>query len=71
MSEIAAELCRGGPYAQSQCRDLLERLAGSTPWDDALLDDTAERIAAIRITPEAREGLTAFFDKRPAHWIQE
>ena len=38
--------------------------------DDALVADTAERIARIRATDEAREGLGAFLDKRPAAWTQ-
>lgn len=71
VAAIAGELCRGGPFAQAQCRDLLETLAQGSPWDDALLADTADRIAAIRTSPEAREGLAAFFEKRPANWVQE
>ena len=36
---------------------------------DAILDDTARRIAALRATPEAKEGLSAFLDKRPPVWV--
>ena len=38
----------------------------STP---ELIDDTAHRIAALRATPEAREGLAAFLEKRRASWL--
>ena len=31
--------------------------------------DTAHRIATLRATPEAREGLDAFLAKRPAAWV--
>ncbi|GGY06090.1 enoyl-CoA hydratase/isomerase family protein [Paludibacterium paludis] len=71
VAAIAGELVRGGPYAQRECRELLETLAQGSPWDDGLLEDTASRIAAIRVTPEAREGLNAFFEKRPANWNRE
>ncbi|MDA8622011.1 enoyl-CoA hydratase/isomerase family protein [Psychrosphaera sp.] len=36
----------------------------------ALIDDTSQRIAAIRVSEEGQEGLTAFFDKRSANWTQ-
>jgi methylglutaconyl-CoA hydratase len=32
---------------------------------------TSERIASIRVSDEGQEGLTAFFEKRPANWIKE
>jgi methylglutaconyl-CoA hydratase len=37
--------------------------------DAELIDYTARRIAALRATPEAREGVAAFLDKRPANWL--
>ncbi|WP_230371544.1 hypothetical protein [Paludibacterium denitrificans] len=49
---------------------MLARLRQGSPWDDTLLADTAQRIAAIRATDEAREGLAAFFEKRPANWLE-
>ena len=39
--------------------------------DAALRAETAARIARVRATPEAREGLAAFLEKRPARWIAE
>lgn len=33
-----------------------------------VIEDTAARIAGIRATPEAREGIAAFFDKRKPAW---
>jgi methylglutaconyl-CoA hydratase len=36
-----------------------------------LLSLTSERIASIRVSDEGQEGLTAFFEKRPANWIKE
>ena len=34
-----------------------------------LIENTAVRIATIRSEPEAREGLSAFLEKRPAKWV--
>ncbi|MBN3726076.1 enoyl-CoA hydratase/isomerase family protein, partial [Burkholderia sp. Ac-20379] len=36
--------------------------------DAALIDDTADRIAATRAGAEAREGIAAFLDKRTPAW---
>ena len=37
---------------------------------DAVITMTCERIAAIRVSEEGQEGLSAFLDKRPASWLQ-
>ncbi|WDE14557.1 enoyl-CoA hydratase/isomerase family protein [Thalassomonas haliotis] len=39
--------------------------------DDKLLQDTSERIAAIRVSQQGQEGLTAFFEKRAPAWQTE
>ncbi|WP_293763238.1 enoyl-CoA hydratase/isomerase family protein [uncultured Aquitalea sp.] len=71
IAHIAAELAQGGPQALSAAKDLLAALHEGSPWDDDLLADTASRIAGTRVGREAREGLAAFFDKRPPVWQQE
>lgn len=71
IADIAAELAKGAPQALSAAKDLLAVLHEGSPWDDGLLADTAGRIASIRAGQEAREGLAAFFDKRPPAWQQE
>jgi methylglutaconyl-CoA hydratase len=60
-------LAQGGPRAQAAAKELIASLAGR-PVDRALVEDTAERIARIRAGDEAREGLAAFLEKRPAEW---
>ena len=50
-------------------KDLARDLSGRG-IDEALLDDTARRIAQIRATDEAREGLSAFLEKRKAAWTK-
>lgn len=71
VAAVAAELAKGGPHALSAAKDLLGCLRDGSPQDDELLSDTAHRIAAIRVTEEAREGLAAFFDKRPPRWVKD
>jgi len=34
-----------------------------------MIQDTAERIARIRSSPEGREGVTSFLEKRRAAWL--
>jgi len=40
-----------------------------TPITDAIIDDTIRRLADTWETPEAREGISAFFDKRKPNWV--
>jgi methylglutaconyl-CoA hydratase len=40
-----------------------------TPITDAVIDDTIRRLADTWETPEAREGISAFFEKRKPHWV--
>lgn len=69
LTELVAALRSGGPQAQVASKRLIADIAGKT-IDDALIDDTADRIARIRATDEAREGLGAFLEKRPASWTR-
>ncbi len=55
--------------ALAGAKDLLRRVAGA-PLDDALLAETAARIAAVRASPEGREGLSAFLEKRTPSWVE-
>jgi methylglutaconyl-CoA hydratase len=47
---------------------MIPQVAGSR-IDAALIEMTAQRIADIRTTPEAQEGLSAFLEKRKAAWV--
>ncbi len=58
----------GGPLSQAAATELIRAVA-NRPVDDAVVEDTAQRIARLRATPEAREGLGAFLDKRPPGWM--
>jgi methylglutaconyl-CoA hydratase len=39
------------------------------PVTSELIQDTAERIAKIRSSPEGREGVAAFLEKRRPAWV--
>lgn len=70
VQELADALLQGGPLAQNAAKQLIRAVAHQ-PVSDALVEDTANRIAALRATPEARDGLSAFLDKRPASWLTQ
>lgn len=66
---IVAALLAGGPRAVAAAKALVARVARA-PLDDALVAETAERIASIRASEEGREGLSAFLEKRPPTWVK-
>jgi methylglutaconyl-CoA hydratase len=69
VQQVVDALLLGGPMAQAAATELIRAVAGR-PVDDAVAEDTASRIATLRATSEAAEGLSAFLAKRPAAWTQ-
>ncbi|MBB1075691.1 enoyl-CoA hydratase/isomerase family protein [Rhodoferax sp. 4810] len=67
VAALIEPLLAGGPSAQKAAKDLIEAVKGRA-LDDSVLEDTARRIAAQRATPEGRDGIAAFLDKRPPAW---
>ncbi len=61
------QLLAGGPQALAGTKDLLRRVPALDR--DAGFALTAERSAALFASAEAREGMTAFLEKRPAAWL--
>jgi methylglutaconyl-CoA hydratase len=61
-------LLAGGPRAQKAAKELIDAVANE-PITNALVEDTARRIANCRAQPEASEGLNAFLEKRHAAWV--
>ncbi len=70
VAEIAAALIQGGPLAQAAAKDLI-RAVDNKPINDNVVEDTAHRIAHLRATPEAKDGIAAFLDKRSPAWMGE
>ncbi|MEO8486580.1 MAG: enoyl-CoA hydratase/isomerase family protein [Betaproteobacteria bacterium] len=68
VNELLGALLLAGPEAQREAK-LLIRAIGNRPIDAKLIADTAERIARVRATDEAREGIAAFLGKRSPAWV--
>lgn len=67
VQEFVEALLAGGPLAQAASTELIRAVA-NRPVNDEVAEDTALRIATLRATPEALEGLNAFLEKRPPAW---
>lgn len=67
VNTMVTKLLANGSQARRQAKKLSQDVAFQT-IDDNLLKDTSERIAAIRVSTEGQEGLTAFFEKRTPNW---
>lgn len=70
LHRILQETAKNGPLAMKAAKQLCLDLAGRA-LDPELLADTASRIADIRAGEEAKEGLSAFLDKRKAAWARD
>jgi methylglutaconyl-CoA hydratase len=68
VGEIVDAIIACGPAAQKEAKDLIRAVAGR-PVTSELIQDTAERIAKVRASPEGREGVAAFLEKRRASWV--
>ncbi len=60
-------LLNSGPSAQAAAKELVEQVQGRA-IDESLIEETARRIAEVRASDEAREGLNAFLEKRKPDW---
>lgn len=67
IEDIVDALLRAGPAAQAAAKELLRAISRG-PIDATMIADTARRIADVRASAEAREGLAAFLDKRAPAW---
>jgi methylglutaconyl-CoA hydratase len=68
IGDVVDALLTCGPVAQMEAKALLRAVSGRAVTSE-LIQDTAERIAKIRSSPEGREGIAAFLEKRRAAWI--
>ncbi len=68
VAALIEPLLVGAPSAQKAAKELIEAIKGR-PIDAQTLEDTAQRIARQRATPEGRDGVAAFLDKRPPAWL--
>ena len=70
INELLGSLLVAGPRAQAEAKALVRAVA-ARPIDDAVIADTAARIARVRGSAEGKEGMSAFVDKRAPSWIPE
>ena len=68
VAEIVKALVNNSPNAVQQAKVLVRDVVGQTV-NDALLADTAERIAHIRASEQGREGVASFLEKRKPSWL--
>jgi methylglutaconyl-CoA hydratase len=64
---LVATLVANGPAAVKACKRLVQDLADA-PLTADLRAETARRIADIRASPEGKEGVQSFLDKRAPSW---
>jgi methylglutaconyl-CoA hydratase len=70
IEDLLNHLLAGGPQAHREIKALIRSVSGR-PVDDALVADTAKRIAGIRVSPEGKEGIASFLEKRQASWCSK
>lgn len=64
---VVDALLGNGPVAVAGAKTLVRDVAGRAV-DEAVMDDTAGRIADIRASAEGKEGVAAFLEKRKPNW---
>ncbi len=68
MSEkIIKHLLHNSPQAVISAKKLVQYVANN-PINAEVIEETANRIAEIRVSPEGQEGLNAFLEKRTPKW---
>lgn len=68
LDELVSILLGNAPGALTDAKALIQDLAAK-PITGELRVETAKRIARRRATPEAKEGIAAFLEKRRASWV--
>jgi len=69
VARYASQLRRGSPVALAATKFSLSELARADVAPP--MNELVKRLTALRQGPEAREGTTAFLEKRPPNWIKE
>jgi methylglutaconyl-CoA hydratase len=67
---IAQALVNAGPDALKACKRLVQDVAGRE-IDAELTAMTVRGIADIRVSPEGREGVQSFLEKRKPNWLAD
>lgn len=67
---LVSKLLGNSPAAVTAAKQLIAAVS-QRPIGADVIEDTAARIADIRVSNEGQEGLSAFLNKRKPNWIQE
>ena len=67
VARVLAQLYSSGPHAVAAIKRLIP-VSARAPIGEDIVHQTSQRIAEIRATPEAQEGLSAFLEKRAPAW---
>jgi len=67
IGQMLAQIYTSGPKAILAVKELIPFIA-QVPVVEDIVEETAQRLAELRATPEAQEGLSAFLEKRQAAW---
>ena len=70
IDELLIHLVSGGSCAHAGVKSLVDVIERST-LDEALMKDTAKRIASIRASDEGKEGVRSFLEKRKPAWVPD
>jgi methylglutaconyl-CoA hydratase len=68
INAMLGHLVAAGPESLARTKDLIRSVA-RRPLDADLLADTADRIADTRASPEGREGVASYLEKRKPAWV--
>lgn len=68
VADMVKALVGNSPNAVKEAKRLVQNVAGRE-LSDALIADTAERIADIRSSDEGKEGVRSFLEKRKPNWL--
>jgi methylglutaconyl-CoA hydratase len=68
VAEITTALCNASPHAVKMCKELVQNVAGRE-LSQPLIDETVAGIADIRSSPEGKEGVSSFLQKRKPSWL--
>lgn len=68
VQEIVEQLLSSGPQAMAECKRLLHIMESLDPR--GVRSFTTQKIAEVRATPEARDGFSAFLEKRKPPWMK-